>query len=154
MATTNTERESQLVPKPVTVSSTSSIDTNASSPYITATELTDNAVVPIHPASTEIVASSVGQATGAIEHSSAYYGGAAVPAPSSVVHPADTVPSSVSLVSRPTNHLHITPSPNVVVPATMPTTNTVPEFLYQLTKMLTDNNREIIEWSNGKRQVA
>jgi hypothetical protein len=32
----------------------------------------------------------------------------------------------------------------------VPTTNAVPEFLYQLTKMLTDNNREIIEWSNGK----
>ena len=32
----------------------------------------------------------------------------------------------------------------------MPTTNTVPEFLYQLTKMLTDNNRDIIEWSKGE----
>lgn len=27
--------------------------------------------------------------------------------------------------------------------------NSVPEFLYQLTKMLTDDNREVIEWSNG-----
>jgi len=27
--------------------------------------------------------------------------------------------------------------------------NTVPEFLYQLTKMLTPDNKEIIEWSNG-----
>jgi len=27
----------------------------------------------------------------------------------------------------------------------------VPEFLYQLTKMLTDDNRSIIEWSNGKQ---
>lgn len=26
----------------------------------------------------------------------------------------------------------------------------VPEFLYQLIKMLTDNHREVIEWSNGK----
>jgi hypothetical protein len=33
--------------------------------------------------------------------------------------------------------------------AIVPTANTVPEFLYQLTKMLTDNNRDIIEWSNG-----
>lgn len=32
-------------------------------------------------------------------------------------------------------------------------TNTVPEFLYQLTKMLTDNNRDIIEWSNGEKVV-
>ena len=29
--------------------------------------------------------------------------------------------------------------------------NTVPEFLYQLTKMLTENNRDCIEWSNGER---
>jgi hypothetical protein len=28
--------------------------------------------------------------------------------------------------------------------------NSIPEFLYQLTKMLTDDNREIIEWSKGK----
>jgi len=32
-------------------------------------------------------------------------------------------------------------------------TNTVPEFLYQLTKMLTDNNKEVIEWANGKIEV-
>jgi len=31
--------------------------------------------------------------------------------------------------------------------------NTVAEFLYQLTKMLTDDNREIIEWSNGRIEV-
>jgi len=34
-----------------------------------------------------------------------------------------------------------------------PTASTVPEFLYQLTKMLTDNNRDIIEWSKGKIEV-
>jgi len=31
--------------------------------------------------------------------------------------------------------------------------NHVPEFLYQLTKMLTDDNREIIEWSKGRIEV-
>ena len=31
-----------------------------------------------------------------------------------------------------------------------PISTTVPEFLYQLTKMLTDNNKEVIEWANGK----
>lgn len=30
------------------------------------------------------------------------------------------------------------------------TNNSVPEFLYQLTKMLTDDHRDVIEWSNGK----
>ena len=29
-------------------------------------------------------------------------------------------------------------------------TNTVPEFLYQLTKLLTDDNRDAIEWSHGE----
>eukprot|EP00594_Rhizosolenia_setigera_P002218 CAMPEP_0178952608 /NCGR_PEP_ID=MMETSP0789-20121207/7938_1 /TAXON_ID=3005 /ORGANISM="Rhizosolenia setigera, Strain CCMP 1694" /LENGTH=417 /DNA_ID=CAMNT_0020633735 /DNA_START=408 /DNA_END=1661 /DNA_ORIENTATION=- len=29
----------------------------------------------------------------------------------------------------------------------------VPEFLYQLTKMLTDNNSDVIEWKNGKITV-
>lgn len=31
--------------------------------------------------------------------------------------------------------------------------NTVPEFLYQLTKLLTDDNRHVIEWSKGKIEV-
>jgi hypothetical protein len=48
------------------------------------------------------------------------------------------------------NQVHISPSTGVVVPSTIPNSSTVPEFLYQLTKMLTDNNRDIIEWSNGK----
>jgi len=34
-------------------------------------------------------------------------------------------------------------------PSNMMSTNNVPEFLYQLTKMLTENNRGIIEWSEG-----
>lgn len=36
---------------------------------------------------------------------------------------------------------------------TTPVSTTVPEFLYQLTKMLTDNNKEVIEWANGKIDV-
>lgn len=43
--------------------------------------------------------------------------------------------------------------PQQVPPAPAPAVavnNTVPEFLYQLTKMLTHDNKEIIEWSNGK----
>jgi hypothetical protein len=45
--------------------------------------------------------------------------------------------------------MRLSPTTRVVVPAA-PTVNTVPEFLCSLTKMLTDNNRDIIEWSNGK----
>ena len=57
--------------------------------------------------------------------------------------------STLSLAPRPP-HAQI---PSTGVTVTSPaanTANTIPEFLYQLTKMLTDNNREIIEWSDGK----
>jgi HSF-type DNA-binding len=41
--------------------------------------------------------------------------------------------------------------PNAVSNA--PVNSTVAEFLYQLTKMLTDDNREVIEWSNSRIEV-
>lgn len=49
-----------------------------------------------------------------------------------------------------------------IMPSTQPATatalqtnnNTVAEFLYQLTKMLTDNNKETIEWTNGKYRTG
>lgn len=62
---------------------------------------------------------------------------------------AQPVPPSVPLIPRPPN-LQLGPSSRAILPAMTPNANTVPEFLYQLTKMLTDNNRDIIEWSNGK----
>lgn len=37
--------------------------------------------------------------------------------------------------------------------APVPANNTVAEFLYQLTKMLTEDNRQVIEWCNGKIEV-
>ena len=64
-------------------------------------------------------------------------------------------PSSIPLAAQSpprTGSMQISPSTGVVVASSTNTANanTVPEFLYQLTKMLTDNNRDIIEWSNGK----
>jgi hypothetical protein len=56
---------------------------------------------------------------------------------------------SPSTVASSGQNLPIAPSTGVVV-QNMPNANTVPEFLYQLTKMLTDNNRDTIEWSHGK----
>jgi hypothetical protein len=41
---------------------------------------------------------------------------------------------------------HIEPVANVTVATPV---SAVPEFLYQLSKMLTDNNRDIIEWNHG-----
>lgn len=61
-----------------------------------------------------------------------------------------------------------TPTPSSAPPPSAPTSQnamtdeavaqivsntSVPEFLYQLTKMLTDEHREIIEWSNAKIEV-
>ena len=56
-----------------------------------------------------------------------------------------TMPTSIGFVRSQLR----SPSTGVVIPA-VSSPNTVPEFLYQLTKMLTDNNRDIIEWSNGE----
>lgn len=62
---------------------------------------------------------------------------------------ASALPSSISLVHNPLR----SPSTGVVIPS-VASPNAVPEFLYQLTKMLTDNNRDIIEWSNGKGKAS
>ena len=45
-------------------------------------------------------------------------------------------------------------APQSATPAPANTTNTVAEFLYQLTKMLTEDNKEVIEWSNGEEYVV
>lgn len=60
-------------------------------------------------------------------------------------------PTSSSYVV-PKNSYPILPSAGLAVPAA-PTNNTVPEFLYQLTKMLTGGHSDIIEWSNGRIEV-
>ena len=56
--------------------------------------------------------------------------------------PSNTV-SLNSLQSVVSSDLHMSSASAVV-------NSSVPEFLYQLTKMLAQDNREVIEWSNGK----
>lgn len=68
------------------------------------------------------------------------------------------VPAPIPIPKSKISHVRIMPSghaqkPPVETPsaaANNANNNTVAEFLYQLTKMLTDNNKEVIEWSNGK----
>lgn len=48
----------------------------------------------------------------------------------------------------------LTTPDGVMVPSTAAANASIPEFLYQLTRMLTDDNREIIEWSNGTCTMA
>ena len=81
--------------------------------------------------------------------------------PPSTTHPSTVVnnPSPSLSSTMPTNFpssLIVSKSPLPILPsagisvASAPANNTVPEFLYQLTKMLTGGHNDIIEWSNGK----
>lgn len=130
-----------LAPKPV--SSTSSIETAA-------TAQTDggNEFSTVHPISSHQPLDST------IRSQETMYSFQAAPSfaarPTSI--PLDPLPQT-SLMRRPPQ-MQISPSTGVIVPSAVPTSNTVPEFLYQLTKMLTDNNRDIIEWSNGKEILS
>jgi hypothetical protein len=60
--------------------------------------------------------------------------------------PSHLTSSTAPLMGQTT--MRLSPTTRVVVPAAS-AVNTVPEFLCSLTKMLTDNNRDTIEWSNG-----
>jgi hypothetical protein len=72
----------------------------------------------------------------------------------------DPVASSSSSSMVPTGMLLSAPSVPSVPPVAVqapapaaPNSNTVAEFLFQLSKMLTDDNSEVIEWSNGKWSI-
>jgi hypothetical protein len=58
-------------------------------------------------------------------------------------------PSQVFVSKSP---MPILPSTELSAPSAT-NTSTVPEFLYQLTKMLTGGHDDIIEWSNGRIEV-
>jgi len=68
-----------------------------------------------------------------------------------VVRTLAVVPTvaSVPIVPSSTSVTSVVGVPSKSAPAN----NSVAEFLYQLTKMLTDDNREVIEWSNSKIEV-
>ena len=57
--------------------------------------------------------------------------------------------ATLDTTSNQGGHNYVSIMRNKIVSST-PISTTVPEFLYQLTKMLTDNNKEVIEWANGK----
>ena len=58
--------------------------------------------------------------------------------------PSQVIASNNSLPVLPSSGLSVSSNSN---------NNTVPEFLYQLTKMLTGGHNDIIEWSNGRIEV-
>ena len=132
-----------IAPKPVPVSSTSSIDTNVSGIHDT----NRSAVIQYQNiAPSEVVTPPITPQTHSLSENLSLPGLPFNSVGTLSSLSLDRPPAATSLL--PGNHLHISPSTGVVVPA-MASTNTVPEFLYQLTKMLTDNNRDVIEWSNG-----
>lgn len=139
--------------RPQTVSSLSSIDTagyEQNDNTFDSNCVQQSTLAPLPPlmvasgGSTVVTATSTDTSFGLTTNNS--YIGVSVP-PAALEHE----PQSASNVTG-TGSLQISSSTGVLVAST-PNTNTVPEFLYQLTKMLTDNNRDIIEWSNGKIEV-
>ena len=56
---------------------------------------------------------------------------------------------SAPLVTRGPTPAAAAPAETGLVAGDSVASNSVPEFLYQLTRMLTDDNKKIIEWSNG-----
>lgn len=140
------EEEQRPIPnRPQTVSSLSSIDStgyehNDSVFDANCIQQSASALPPLPSLMEHSGSSTVVTATTAATNANATFG---FPTNS-------TFESSPNPVAPPS--MQISSSTGVLVAST-PNTNTVPEFLYQLTKMLTDNNRDIIEWSNGKIEV-
>jgi hypothetical protein len=63
-------------------------------------------------------------------------------------HRAETSIGGIEMQKLPSSRSHLSPSTGVVVPTSVASANTVPGFLDQLTKMLSDSNGEVIEWSH------
>lgn len=133
--------------RPQTVSSLSSIS-DASLPPLPSMEALGSSSTVV--SSTTTVAASSADANFGLSTRTNNNTFMLVTAPAATQKQESAVPSAMNLVGS--GALQLSPSTGVLVTAT-PNTNTVPEFLYQLTKMLTDNNRDIIEWSNGKIEV-
>jgi hypothetical protein len=145
-------QEETLAPKPSTISSTSSIETFAS--------LHNDGMNVQGPQQTVITPQSIATDTPMISSGQPLEADGVTLQRAQYIHPAPVppptamqkLPSSISLVpSAP--QLHLSPSTGVVVPTSVASSDTVPEFLYQLTKMLSDSNREVIEWSHGESKL-
>jgi HSF-type DNA-binding len=72
--------------------------------------------------------------------------------PEQVDHPNGNLgvpdPTSSNLHFRPVQSRRV--SAPAAMASTVAVNTSVPEFLYQLTKMLTDENKDVIEWVSGK----
>ena len=149
------QEQSIIQERPQTVSSLSSIDTagyEQSESAYDPNSIQQSALPPLPPpidmSSTVVSAPATADTNYALPaHPANNYVSSTVSA--GTLEPASSAPATSTVQSSTSTSIQITSSTGVLVAST-PNTNTVPEFLYQLTKMLTDNNRDIIEWSNGK----
>jgi hypothetical protein len=143
-------QEETLAPKPVTVSSTSSLDTSGSVQHDLGKHPgAQQSVVTQKSLQTPVNSERQSPGTDTFSMQDAQFNH-----PGTVLSSGtNLLPSSISLVPRG-SRLLISPATGGAVPSSVPSTNTVPEFLYQLTKMLTDHNRDVIEWSNGESQLV
>lgn len=149
--------------RPVAVSSMSSLDSLIDAALDNTTVQSDDQVVqmPVGGESNVVSSSTLSSIGGAASPTHISSNVSEKEAP--VVN--DVVASSSS--TEPTGMLLSAPSvPSVAAPAAVappvarqapapaaPNSNTVAEFLFQLSKMLTDDNNEVIEWSNGKWSI-
>ena len=148
------QEQSIIRERPQTVSSLSSIDSagyEQSESAYGPNSIQQSALPPLPPqidnsgSSTVVTAPATAETSYALPAHQTNFVSSIVSA--GTLEPVTSAPASSNLQSAAS--IQITSSTGVLVAST-PNTNTVPEFLYQLTKMLTDNNRDIIEWSNGK----
>jgi hypothetical protein len=129
--------------RPVAVSSTSSLETFAASIPVSIDDFDIRSnQVPLSPE--ESLTSAPPQAVPSMNENLPASAVSSIPDPLSSQAsqaPVPIMPSTSAQAIRPSQA------------STASGGSSVAEFLYQLTKMLTDDNSEIIEWSNGKIEV-
>lgn len=136
-------------PRPVAVSSMSSLD---SSSFLDAEfdKAFENEQMPVADANNVVSSSTLSSIVGASPtltgiseqqtESTNYTNSATGPSGMLLAAPVPSAPTARLPSAAPA------PAPSA---ESAPNSNTVAEFLFQLSKMLTDDNKEIIEWSNG-----
>lgn len=151
----NTQEENTVSTRPVAISSTSSLDSFATSytqNFVDVSIQQDSAVVIKEENASAILENEKQQQISSPDVSCPATNNLTVVSsrPSLVSYPVATssTAGSVTIPSLPSS---VSSSANSSKGSSG--NNTVAEFLYQLTKMLTDDNRETIEWNNGKIDV-
>lgn len=148
----NTTEVNTGIRRPVAVSSTSSLDSFTTNLPTTAHQEaeiynSDHSLPPIIPLLNDRFSDS------SIINTTYVHNPLATTQMQPTLVPNPTTPAPVPIVPSHPSVTSLPSVPSAAAAAAAPANNTVAEFLYQLTKMLTDDNREVIEWSNSKIEV-